>query len=243
MTRLLASEVAKLRTTRALFIYVALLAVVTVLIVVATFLTLSNSEFTQQDLRDLMSAASIAGIFVILLGILVFTAEFRHGTAPETFLVTPRRERVLVAKTLLGLLLGALLSLFALGLIAALALPWMEARDMSLDLWNDELTTLYIGVVGSGALWGALGVGIGGAVRNQVAAVVGTLVWFLLLENILFGFLPDYGKYAPGIASNALVDPSIEDDLGRNAAWLVTLAWTAGLVLVAGVLLRARDVD
>ena len=35
------------------------------------------------------------------------------------------------------------------------------------------------------ALYAALGVGVGAIVRNQVGAVVGTLVYLLVLENLL----------------------------------------------------------
>jgi hypothetical protein len=118
----------------------------------------------------------------------------------------------------------------------------MEARDLSEDLWDDELVRIYLATLGMSALWGAMGVGVGGAVRNQVAAVVGVLVWFLVLENILFGLVPSVGKWAPGIATNAVLEPSTEGDLSENGGWLVTLAWTAAIVGAGTVLVRERDV-
>ncbi len=240
--RLAASELRKILTTWAILIYVFILVAIVALIVVGVFLTTDDVEFGQQTLNDLFSGGAITTIFALLLGVLVYTAEFRHGTAAETFLVTPRRERVTAAKTVVGLVLGALLGLLALALIAAMAVPWMEARDLSEDLWDDELVKLYLATLGMSALWGAMGVGAGGAVRNQVAAVVGVLVWFLVLENILFGLVPSVGKWAPGIATNAVLDPSIEDDLSENAGWLVTLGWTAAIVAAGTVLVRERDV-
>lgn len=37
-------------------------------------------------------------MLVLVLGVLAITTEFRHGTASTTFLATPRRYPVMVAK-------------------------------------------------------------------------------------------------------------------------------------------------
>jgi ABC-2 type transport system permease protein len=62
-------------------------------------------------------------------------------------------------------------------------------------------------------------------VRNQVAAVVGVLLWFLVIEGILPAVLraPTLPRWLPGGAVAALTDPG-----GRYLA-----AW-AGALLLAG---------
>jgi ABC-2 type transport system permease protein len=238
----LASEARKLATTWAIWIYVAALLAFLALVVVATFVTTDDAELDEQQLRDLLSAAGITTMLATLLGILIFTAEFRHGTAAQTFLVTPRRERVVAAKAALGLLTGALLGLVALGAVAAMAAPWLAVRDVPFDLWDGDLVALYGGVLGVAALSGAIGVALGGAIRNQVAAVVAVLLWFLVVENVVFGLVPSVGRYLPGIASNAVLDPAIENDLSSEAGWLVTLAYTGAFCLLAAALVHRRDV-
>jgi ABC-2 type transport system permease protein len=240
--RLLASELRKIRTTWAMLIYVAILVALLVLIVVATLLTTDDDELGAREIRDLFSAATVTTIFSLLLGILLFTTEFRHGTAAQTFLVTPRRERVVGAKTVVGLAVGALFAFFALGVIAAMTVPWLAVRDVPLDLWDGDLVALYLTALGTSALWGALGVGLGGAVRSQVAAVVGALIFLFVVENLVFGLLPEYGRWLPGIATNALIDPTIEEDLSKGLAWAVTLAWVGGFVALAVGFVRVRDV-
>ena len=47
-------------------------------------------------------AVNIGYIFPILLGVLLVTGEFRHGTLIPTFLATPRRGTVLLAKLTVG---------------------------------------------------------------------------------------------------------------------------------------------
>lgn len=46
-------------------------------------------------------------VLILLVGVLAITQEFRYGTASLTFLVAPRRTRVLAAKGL-GLTLASL---------------------------------------------------------------------------------------------------------------------------------------
>ena len=46
--------------------------------------------------------AGFATIFALLFGIVVVTAEFRHGTITPTFLVTAARTRVILSKGVAG---------------------------------------------------------------------------------------------------------------------------------------------
>ncbi len=56
-------------------------------------------DAAKQHLIDaVQSTGDIIPLFALLLAALAFTAEFRHGTISQTFLVTPVRERVVGAK-------------------------------------------------------------------------------------------------------------------------------------------------
>jgi hypothetical protein len=65
----------------------------------------------------------------------------------------------------------------------AAGVPWLSARDAPLELLDagDYLSLTAQGIAAA-ALSGAIGVGIGAIVRNQVAAVVGALVYLFVLE-------------------------------------------------------------
>src|SRR5262245_62866440 len=96
--------------------------------------------------------------------------------------------------------------------------------------------------MGATVLWTAIGVGLGLAVKHQVAAIAGTLVWILAAEGILSGLVPNVSKYFPGAAGFAVV--------GINSTELLTppigalLLGTYALVAVAagGVLMQRRDI-
>jgi hypothetical protein len=72
-----------------------------------------------------------------------------------------------------------------------------------------------------------LGVGIGALVRHQVAAVVGGLVWVLVVENLASGLLGDAGRFLPGQAAHAVANATAVNNL--------LPPWMAVLVLVAYV--------
>ena len=64
------------------------------------------------------------------------------------------------------------------------------------------------GAVVAGGLWAAIGTAVGAMVRHQVAAVVGALVWVLLLENLGAGLFGDAGRFLPGQAAHGLAQAS-----------------------------------
>jgi len=101
MNAVLRSEFLKLRTTRSAL---GLLAGTVVLAGLALWGSLSSA--TPAELAAGLTAPfGYAGIviivmlFVMVLGIRSFTDEVRHGSIVPTFLATPKRLRVLAAKT------------------------------------------------------------------------------------------------------------------------------------------------
>jgi ABC-2 type transport system permease protein len=182
-------------------------------------------------------ASSIGYVFPVLLGALAVTGEFRHRTLTATFLAEPHRSTVLSAKFLSQLVVGAGLGVVAFAVsvgsgAAALAGFGLETSLDASDTWA---------LVGRGilamALWGAIGVGLGVLVTNQVAAIVIVIAFTQFLEPILrfVASLNDVtasiGRFLPGSASDALVGASFYNiaSLGATEAleW-----WQGGLVLL-----------
>jgi hypothetical protein len=56
----------------------------------------------------------------------------------------------------------------------------------------------------AGGLLAALGVAVGSLVRSQLTAVVGALVWSLLLESVLGGIFGSASPYLPFTAASTL---------------------------------------
>jgi hypothetical protein len=205
--------------------------------------TLLQDRFQEKDLR-LLFAGDFTGLFILLLGVMGIAGEWRHRTITSSVLAAPDRLRLLAAKLISYAVAGAALSLIVTVTIMAVGTIILSLRDKpTLDV-VPLLDVLWRNLVGAAYL-GAIGVCIGALLRNQVAALVGVLVVFVIVEPTLLGLVPDVGRFAPlQGAPSGLVGVDVNDDtelLNATVAGLVMLGWLAALFTAAGVLLRARD--
>jgi ABC-2 type transport system permease protein len=247
MTRLISSELLKLRSTRTA---VALIASVVGLVVLIGLIATLTADFEQDEVMtvDLLGIAGFAQVFALILGILAVTTEFRHGTITPTLIVAPDRVRVVLAKLVAHVLAGLILGILAVGLTTAIVLIGLSSRDIDTGLTNQEIAEVVLGLVLATVLWAALGVGLGALVRNQVGAIVGALGWTLLVENLLT-IIPTVGdrvqKYGLNGVTNALSNIESEatgDVLTQAAGGALLLAYTAAFVIAGTLAMRRRDI-
>ena len=83
MTRVVAAELLKLRTTRT-FWGLALSALGLVLLIVVLNLALDDNLRSASDVRGLLSSAGIFGLLALVLGVVAGAGEYRHGTIAST---------------------------------------------------------------------------------------------------------------------------------------------------------------
>src|SRR5262249_58897921 len=119
----------------------------------------------------------------------------------------------------------------------------LSGRGVPYALSGGQTALLLLGTVAGVALWGALGVGIGMVVRNQVGAIIGLLAWGFVAENLLFAFVPSVGRFGPAHASDALIGLTTKHLLPAAAGGAVLLAWTIAFALAAFALVARRDVN
>jgi len=182
-------------------------------------------------------AASVGYVFPVLLGALATTGEFRHQTLTPTFLATPKRGRVLGAKTIALFVVGAALGV--VGLAASVGVGALVLGGFGVDpLLADGETWALIGrTVLAMAVWAVIGVGLGVLVPSQVASIVIVLAFTQFIEPLLrfastfTQITADIGKFLPGAASDALVGESFFTLASPGGALLTS--WQGGLVLLA----------
>ena len=243
MIALLRAELFKLRTTRtSVAVALSLVALVVLVVLVSGFVQQPSVLAQRRDQFQLLADGSIASAFAALIGLLSVTTEFRHGTIRPTLLAAPGRTRVLLAKLAAGTIAGVMLGILGTALSFGLGRLTMSIRGIPAVLDHRDLALVLGGSVAVSALWGALGVGIGAAVRNQVGAIVGLLVWAFLVESILFGLVPSVGRYLPGQAGNALVQVEVPHLLGVLTGALVLAAYAAAAALAGMLVMSRRDV-
>jgi ABC-2 type transport system permease protein len=249
MTALVRAELLKLRTIRATW---ALVAVSLGIALVLLGLQLRNAGLaetaslgTTASTRAILVAPGSAALVILVLGVLVATGELRHRTIGATFLVTPARGRVLLAKLLTAGLAG--LGLSALGLLVTLviAVPWLAANGVTADVVNRELILVALVTLAAGSLYGMLGLALGALVRNQTVAVVLGLLWFLVGEGLIGAMgLRWLMPWLPGGASRALArDITLPGLLPAWAGGLLLLTYVAALAVPAWWLLQRADVE
>jgi len=237
---LIRSELLKLRTTRtALALIVGMVALIVLFTLLSGLVTDDAFLLDRNNQFQVLANGSIASAFAAVLGVLSLTTEVRHGTVRSTFLAEPRRTRVLAAKLVAITAFSLVLGVVGIGLSYAIGKICLDARGMPWLLTGSDVVLLLAGAVTSAVLWGAFALAIGAIVRNQVGAIVGLLIWTLLVESILFALVPSVGRYLPGQASNVLTEIGTPHQLPITAGVLVFLGYVA-LAAGAGAVVTAR---
>lgn len=201
MTRLIRAELLKLATMRVTYGMILL-----ALAVGGLFASLEASGAgrrvasvsTVSGLTTVTTTTGFANIIAAVLGVILVSGEFRHGSATLTYLATPARGRVLAAKTVAAAAGGALLGLLA-GLVAlGIGLGFVAADGYQVTLGTGTLIGHVGGAMLGGALLAAAGAAAGALIRSQLGAVIGVFVWCLVAESILgrlFGSVQPYLPY------------------------------------------------
>ncbi|MBW3653117.1 MAG: ABC transporter permease [Actinobacteria bacterium] len=182
----------------------------------------------------------LATVFMFTLGALLSTNEYRHGTANSTFVVTPKRERVILAKLAVGLAVGIAGALLYIAVHAGLGLSILSSRGVDVD--SDLAVDGYVGV-GVGLVLGCLfGVALGALLRNQVLTIIVGLVMFLLAGTVTLFVGDDVGQYFPGEALLALQNDPRVDLLSQTDGGLVLAGYCVVLGIAGMILTRQREI-
>jgi ABC-2 type transport system permease protein len=240
----LRAELLKIRSTRTTIGLLIGLVVLTLLSVVLNGTLIPTSQIlTEQEQATLLSFGSIAGVFAALAGIMLVTSEFRFGTIRPTFLFKPSRSRLFLSKIEAGALSGLVFGAIGEGLVYSLGIVILKARGIPIAMTGANEVQLVVGAVLGAALWGAIGVGVGAIIPNQVGAVISLLAWSFVAENLVFGFLPKIGRFLPGPAQDSMMDISLKNLLPAGVGVVVLVAWAVGLASVGVMSLQRRDID
>lgn len=242
----LRAEILRHRSVRVDLHLVLGMAILVLFVVLLHAASLPEADISggREQLENVFGWAQLLGtLFAGLAGVLSVTAEYRFGTILPTMLASPTRWRVVGAKAAVGTIAGILLGLLAAGLALAAGSSVLTARGLDLSMDSGDYVSLVAGTAVAAALWGAIGVGLGAIVRDQVPAVVGLCAWLLFVETILLGdagIIGDAGRFTPGGLARAASGQ--EASLGPAVAALALIAYAAVLVGAGGLAMSRRDV-
>ena len=201
---------------------------------------------TEQFEQLVLATGANVTVLFLLLGIIGMTQEYRHRTATPTFLTTPRRGRVVIAKLVSYALTAVPFALLVMAVNYLVVLIYAGARGDAPSLTGDNLRVLSSSGLAL-VIYTVIGVGVGALLRNQVGAIVGALVYLYFVEPLLSAFEVTAGlyKWLPGGALEAMTstfrgpEAFAPDLLDRWQGGLLLLGY--GLVAaVLGTLLAVR---
>jgi ABC-type transport system involved in multi-copper enzyme maturation permease subunit len=207
---------------------------------------------TPEGINAVFANAAGGYLFALIMGILIMTNEYRHGTAVGTFLVTPKRSTVLLAKLIAASFAGLIVQVFSFIFAVTSGFIALNFFEPHAPVPMELLWKVFRASVISGLVLGIVGVGLGALVKNQIAAVTGAVIWTLIVEGLVVAFVESIGKYLPAGAITGLVDVdfgdndfnfSIENYLTPGPATLVLLGYAALFSIIAMRTTLRRDLD
>lgn len=204
---------------------------------------LTNPDY----LTNILGSAGASAFFALIAGIIGMTSEFRHLTITPTFLAAPRRSSVLVAKSALYLVIGAVMGLLAFAVSFGAALLLLASRDHA-PIEGDKVLQILGGIVLGYAIYAFVGVAVGALVRVQVAAVIGALVVTLIVEPLVALFFSSVGRWLPAAALQSVLQATSAgargsvDVLPVGAGALLLLGYAVAFGVLASATTLRRDI-
>jgi ABC-2 type transport system permease protein len=238
------AELLKIRSTRTTVgLILGMVALILLFALLTGLLTHPSGLASKEDQRQLLSLVSSASVFAALAGVLLVTSEYRYGTIHPTILFNPARSQVLTAKVVVGALAGLVFGILAEAIGWAIGYAILDGRGITIVLTSSAVLLLTFGGLAGVALWGAIGVGVGAIIHNQVGAVITLLAWGLVVDNLLFGLVPSVGRFVPTRASDALMGLRVQHLLSPGAGAAALIAWAAALAVIGIALTARRDIN
>lgn len=205
---------------------------------------------TEQGILAVYANSMSSYIFALIIGIIISTGEFRHGTAIATYLAQPIRSRVMIAKMVVAAIVGVVVqvgsAVISTGAVAALLTRYQHVEPPLGEVLR------YIWVAGlSGLVLGVIGVALGQLIRNQIAVIVTSIFWLWVVEGLIVTFAESIGKWLPTGAITGMMNLTFETDiisvgqdlLSPTPATLLLLAYGTAFAALAMATTMRKDID
>lgn len=222
-TRLVSVELRKALDTRAgRWFTAAIVALCLVVVVIYAFAAPEGST----DYSDVIGVSgAVLGYFLPVLLILMVTSEWSQRTGLVTFTLEPHRGRVVGAKFVAGLILGA-------ALIAVAALVAVLGTLLGGGEWSITADIVVKGFLVANLIGILTGFAIGMLLMNSAAAIVTYFIYTLVLPiavGILSAFQEWFADLAPWIEFNTAQGLMFQEE-GAPSGELVAQLLVSGTV-------------
>lgn len=231
------SEWAKLRTLRSTFVTLGLTALFAIgLSALACFLTASHGvqQGTPAPIRIIQGGWELGLLTIMVFGVMAMTNEFSSGLIVSTYLATPKRARVLLAKvgvfTALVLVTSEVISFVDFFVGRAIISAYPKFPNVAISDNNVLRSVVGMGIFAT--LLGLVGMGAGAVIRHTAGGIAACVGFIFILPGVLSALPSSWsnpiGEYWPTQAGRRVVE------LGQGLHTLT--AWWGAADLAAFVL-------
>jgi ABC-2 type transport system permease protein len=201
-------------------------------------------------------------MFIVVLGALIVTNEFFHQTATSTFLTTPQRTRVILAKLAAAVLLAAAFWAIFTALNVGIGALNFASNGYGVPFGQWEIIRSVLMNLLAYVIWAVLGVGLGVLIQSQLGATITGVALYWISWPIAAGLLGLIREYVikddwvynlavalPGVASFIMVSTErLQFSFNSfSPPWWVGALVLLGYGVIAGVvgtlITRRRDIS
>jgi len=243
--RLVRADLRKITTTRLLWGFLAVLALIAALnaslIILATDADGTKGFIaTAEDQRTLLAFAYNALFGTALFGAIAAAREYAHNTIVPTMLLAPRRHVAMLAQFAAVLVAGAVLGLAGGSLVMIAGAISMPFADTTLLLSVGTIVQLLAATTFAGAAGAVLGAGLGAIVRNPGGAVTSVVLVVFIGPPMVVQMTTAAASWVPQTLAASL--SGIAGGSGAAAAVAVLAIWALVPAVIALGVVSRRDV-
>ena len=251
MLRVVKAELRKMRRLSLVLSLGGILAILSAAITTIVFIKGKTNSTTLSKYDGAFFTFSTMGLFLSLIALSVFASqsanEYSYGTLRNLLVRQPSRLTLLCGKFIamaiftfilitFVALFNILLSFAESGLAHAHTSLWLSGKAVHVFL------TTYGNMLFATIGYGLFGMSLGLILKSPMSAISISLLWFMVLENILGSTLPESMKWLPG---NALA--AVSNGGAKSYSYERGLVMSAVFILIFGgiatVLFQRRDVS
>lgn len=244
----LRSEWLKVRTLR-VHLLLAVLAVVLPLAVTGLFTSLASDpeSIGGDDLVAIMGAGMVISLMLVgVSALLAVSAEYGYNTVRVTYAATPRRWKVVAAKTVVNSVVATVTIGIAIVVTWFVGSTIVSQRGGEVALADGEdlgITLAAMVIVGLVFAW--FGTGLGMLIRNSALGVTLLVLWPLLLENVisLVASLADFDQIVRWLPLQMAIGAMSTAGSTDAFAWPWSVLWPlafGGALVAIGLFVDSR---
>ena len=253
MLNFIKAELRKMKRPSVLYMNLGLLSLISTLFTSLVFLrhnsgtghhqkigTLSHGNDTLSKFDGGYFTFGLMSLFVGLIILTLFASqssnEYSYGTLRNLLVRQPLRLKLLVGKFLAMTIFAVLIITFVAALNVGLSFAESPYSHINISLWVSHqairgFSAMYTNMIIATIGYGIYGMALGIMLKSPMSAISISLLWFMVLENILGGVLSSASKWLPG---NALA--AVANGGAATFSYHRGLLLSAGFILVIGAL-------